>query len=1080
MTKAAKLLFALILIIFSVLALASFRPTEDPAATARAILRDTGVQGGLVVHLGCGDGRLSVALRANERFLVHGLDADPGDIAAARKYAAAKGLEESVTFSVLHDRRLPFIDNVASLVVAEELGRISSAEIMRVLRPGGVAYIKRGGAWKKAVKPWPAQIDEWTHFLHGPDGNIVANDSRVGPPFHMQWVATPRHSKTHSHLSSINVMVSSAGRLFYIADEGLAALPDLLPSRWYLVARDAFSGIVLWRRPITSWQPADMSSRHIFPVDLYRRLVAAGDRVYATLSLFGPVVALDAATGGTIRVFQGTEKTEEILHADGTLFLVVGTEDPAKVDRRQLALRRFRPVQKRLLAVRADSGKLLWEKCDEDTASLIPMTLAVSDGRVFYQDTKNVVCLDAQTGEVLWRAARPSPYERPGWSAPTLVAAEGVVLSADRQASAGKIPEQRRRVGVWREGTVVAFSAKTGERLWECPCAEGCGAPVDVFVIDGKVIVGENVGRKEPDYRTVRDLRTGKIVAKHEQTEGWVSYHHHRCYRDKATRRYILAGRTGVEFINVATGEITPHLWIRGICKFGVLPCNGLLYLPPDQCGCYIESKLTGFHCLAPRRERESLLAPSTVVERGPAFSWAQEAARGEPVQPGDWPTFRANPARSGAAGTAVPLDLRPAWRAKLGGKLTQPVVANGRLFVAATDKHTLFALDCASGKTLWTFRAGARIDSPPTVAGGLVVFGCRDGWVYALRASDGALAWRFRAAPEERFLVARGQVESVWPVHGSVLVQQGAVYCAAGRSSYLDGGVFMYKLDLGSGAPLLARRYYSRDPKTGRRINLYEPYPAELLPDRELPGVLPDILSTDGENIWMRSVTFDRELNIREEHPPHLFCSMGFLDDTWWERTYWIYGPHFFSGAAGVHYAKYVSAAGRILVCDERDVYGYQDDTFPETGLFCAGKEPKLVKSDSSRFRKSKYRNARKTKVVPNWRIDVPLYPHGLALAGDVLFAAGPPRFNEQRTRDYLDTCASDDFRLIPVLQEALDSFLGKKGGVLWAVRKTDGAKLAELALPDSPSFDGLIAANGALYLSTKSGSVLCLRGAS
>jgi len=32
---------------------------------AQAILKASGVQGGLIVHFGCGDGKLTVALRAN-------------------------------------------------------------------------------------------------------------------------------------------------------------------------------------------------------------------------------------------------------------------------------------------------------------------------------------------------------------------------------------------------------------------------------------------------------------------------------------------------------------------------------------------------------------------------------------------------------------------------------------------------------------------------------------------------------------------------------------------------------------------------------------------------------------------------------------------------------------------------------------------------------------------------------------------------------------------------------------------------------------------------------------------------------
>ena len=43
------------------------------AQTGKNILKATGVKGGLVVHIGCGDGRMTASLYANERYLVHGL-----------------------------------------------------------------------------------------------------------------------------------------------------------------------------------------------------------------------------------------------------------------------------------------------------------------------------------------------------------------------------------------------------------------------------------------------------------------------------------------------------------------------------------------------------------------------------------------------------------------------------------------------------------------------------------------------------------------------------------------------------------------------------------------------------------------------------------------------------------------------------------------------------------------------------------------------------------------------------------------------------------------------------------------------
>lgn len=61
---------------------------------------------------------------------------------------------------------------------------------------------------------------------------------------------------------------------------------------------------------------------------------------------------------------------------------------------------------------------------------------------------------------------------------------------------------------------------------------------------------------------------------------------------------------------------------------------------------------------------------------------------------------------------------------------------------------------------------------------------GCRDGSVHALRATDGALAWLFLAGTAGGMIVSRGQIESVWPVSGSVLVADNPVYFWGGPSA--------------------------------------------------------------------------------------------------------------------------------------------------------------------------------------------------------------------------------------------------------------------------------------------------------
>ena len=432
---------------------ASAAPAQD--AAARQILDAAGVKGGLVVHVGCGDGRLTGALYAGSSYVVHGLDTDPSMVQTARRTVQSLGLSGPVAVDVFDGKALPYVDGLVNLIVISAGPVPPAEEIARALAPRGVALIAGDarrpsdspllarsaselGGWTMLSKPVPPGIDDWTHYLHGPDGHVMSNDTVVGPPYHIQWLGAPTHSRSHSHLTTINVMVSGGGRLFYIADESLTALPNSLPSRWALIARDAFNGIELWRRPLSRWQPYYVKDRNSYPADLHRRLVAADDVVFATLSIVGPVSALDAASGRTVRTYSRTEMTEDIIYEAGILYLSVNTGEASQIDRLQMAYRHVEPRQKRIMAIEAESGRVIWEKSDGDTDGLMPMTLAVKNARLYFQNSENVVCLDKTTGKLLWGSARPSEYFRPGWSSPTLVAFDDVVISADRQSGPGQ------------------------------------------------------------------------------------------------------------------------------------------------------------------------------------------------------------------------------------------------------------------------------------------------------------------------------------------------------------------------------------------------------------------------------------------------------------------------------------------------------------------------------------------------------------------------------------------------------------------------------------------------------------------
>ena len=64
------------------------------------------------------------------------------------------------------------------------------------------------------------------------------------------------------------------------------------------------------------------------------------------------------------------------------------------------------------MAVDAATGRVLWRKSDADTRELMPTTLAVGKDRVFFQNADHILCLDAQSGDEVWRTGRPVSRRR--------------------------------------------------------------------------------------------------------------------------------------------------------------------------------------------------------------------------------------------------------------------------------------------------------------------------------------------------------------------------------------------------------------------------------------------------------------------------------------------------------------------------------------------------------------------------------------------------------------------------------------------------------------------------------------------
>ncbi|MHC4401533.1 MAG: outer membrane protein assembly factor BamB family protein [Planctomycetota bacterium] len=1021
-------------VVFVAALLVAFACTVPSKAVepAQAILESAGIEGGLVVHLHCGNGDLTAGLCAGDRYLVQGLDSDAENVERARRHVRSLGLYGKVTADVFDGAALPYIDNLVNLLVAEDLGKVSRDEVFRVLCPGGVACLKQDGQWTTTVKPWPEEIDEWTHWLHGPDNNAVSSDKRVGVSRSLQWIMPPLWARHHNLLPSVSAMVSAGGRVYYIVDEGAVGVRGLT-DKWHLVARDAFNGLPLWKRPIRNWGWRTWSEvefsgvmRFKGPDQLYRRLIAVDDVVYVTLGFDQPVVAIDGATGKTIRQYPATNDASEILYHRGLLLLaknVLG-DRPGKT----------------IFAVDAQNGEILWENTgyegttahNDELERFTDAYLTVGENMAFLIDGDDVVGLELTTGKEAWRRPRPpmeknvaGHYQFNHANLCTLVFHDGILLLGQMFPFADNLNSRQQKTMV-----LLAMDADSGEKLWESTgMSLAHFTPPDVFVAAGLVWT---LKEKEVSLLGL-DLQTGEVKRRYPVKDMLVG-HHHRCYRNKATERFYLAGEEGIEYIDFKTGELDVHHWIRGVCGYGIMPANGCIYLPTHSCGCHNNAKLNGFIALTAGPVPEASLKTEDRLQKGPAFS---HVLNGRPASAEDWPVFKRDNRRSNHARTSVPAELSLQWVRSLGRRLTPPVVADDRLYVAAQDAHQLNCLDAKTGETRWQLTTDGTVDTPPTFHKGRLIFGTRTGFVCALKAEDGQLIWRFRAAPADSRLTAFGRLESPWPVHGSVLVMDDRVYCVAGRSMHLNSGLYLYELDAGTGE-ILQRARMTADTRVKGEVK---------------GAVLPDVLVSDGSSVTMRTMQFSPE-DISEHHfrREGAFLAAndgGLLDDTWFNSAFWTY----------------LKSRAQMMVFDEERAYGiaayekFVTKSYPHD-VFTPGSGYRLFSAElgagspGTSDRRGKPARGKSTPAV-HWEKRVGVRGQAMVVTGEHLYLAGAP--------DVVD--ANDPWA----------AWEGRKGGVLQVFSKDDGQRRSECRLTSIPTYDGMAAARGRLYLSLQDGSLVC-----
>ncbi len=786
----------------------------EQAMLAKSLVKHGGVDRGVCAVLGI-DGDLPIEIARTSNLLVHVRDPRGDAVTDLRTRADQAGFDIN-RLAVLQGSldRLGYADNMIDVVVASQFtesarGQLTAAEMLRVLRPLGIAVLgiarsaesdgaaaefekliawarsansdgleswsDETGHWVRFAKPALAGTGDWSHWEHGPDNNPVSSDTIIKAPYMTQFLAEPLYIPIPS------ITTAAAGRTFL-------AIGHIAHHRreWNLfntlIARNGYNGAVLWQRKLPEGY---LVHRSAFIATAETFYMIDGDHV----------LMLDPQAGaeqGEIRIPGLDGQWKWMAMKNGVLYVLAGKKDPAtqimKGDRSfggwswdDLDKGYYRQPRinwgfgTSVAAWDLKAQTLLW-KHDEDTP-IDSRVMSLGEDRVsVYCPEKHMRCLDLKSGKVLWTNDDRSVLD--------LIEEHGRNLTSTpgfRTACMCVFTPEALIIQGQTQMNVVAVSPADGYLLWT---KKKVTNNPNAIYIDGKVILG--VG--ERGTHVVVDPATGNELEN-------LGFTKTACTRLTACSDSFFVRGEGMLRYDRNVKKVLIDGAARPACNDGAMAANGLLYVGPWQCDCNLSLIGCLARCSAGDFRFDHVATEADHLETANNSDQVAEFS----VAAKDWPTYRGNNSRSGSTPVAIASEVETAWEyaPERAWVPNPPVSASGMVFTTAWDGK-IRAIDAGSGKLQWQVATAAEINAPPSVAEGRVYVGCTDGYVYCLEAKTGRQLWRFRAAPVERNIMVYGAMSSTWPVNTGVLVDNGVAYFAAGIIDY--DGTYVYALDAQTG----------------------------------------------------------------------------------------------------------------------------------------------------------------------------------------------------------------------------------------------------------------------------------------
>jgi len=763
----------------------------------QTLLDRIGVTRGICVVLGDTGCERALQLARQSELLIYLQLPRAEDVQAACRAADEAGLYGNRIFIEKGSlARLHLADNLADVLIA--FGRetdVPEAEALRVLRPGGKALLGR----KVLIKPSLEGADDWSHPYHGPDNNPQSQDKVILAPYLTQFLAEPRYAPMPQ------VSVASDGRVFK-AFGHVAFKEREEPFLNKLVAFNGYNGTMLWQRDLAEGVMIHRNTMIATPATLYLGDDKSCKMIdTATGRLKDKIVPPIKLAGGTFWKWMGFE--------DGVLYALMGKQeqrDPTKLWRRENHGWPWNPISKgfnqpdgvensqaayrkhpwgfgrNVLAIDPKTKKVLWSYREDE--HIDSRAMCMKNGRIYiFRFDAYLACLNAKTGEVLWRKTPDN--------APELFAALGPYSNRQdwrtnwRTTCYLKCSDKALYFSGPQVNKLLAVSTKDGSVLWEYPYNNFQLVLRDdgLYGLSGQIDTSSLSMKFDPlTGEVLAELKTGRRA----------------CTRPTGAPDAILYRASGGSTrLDVASGRPELISPMRPQCHDGVTIANGLLYWWPSVCDCQLT--IYGITSLGPAGDFDfyATATEDQRLEKSPG-DLSKVASFSE--SPADWPVFRADNTGSATSAAVVPNKVKLLWRFEPKAKCsdavplpTAPVAAGGLVFVSGPD-GIVRAFDAASGDLRWKAYTGGAVRIPPTISKGRALVGSGDGWVYAFEAETGRLLWRFRAAPAQRKIPVYDSLLSTWPAASGVLVEDETAYVAAGIVNY--DGTYVYALDAPTG----------------------------------------------------------------------------------------------------------------------------------------------------------------------------------------------------------------------------------------------------------------------------------------